>query len=93
LTVRDLADRVLAVSGRPAEIVSRPLPPDDSVRRCPDIARVQGLLGLSPRVSLDAGLRLTLTALAAEIRPRCPESWAAPPRAAETPQAAPAVGR
>ncbi|HEU5432345.1 MAG TPA: NAD-dependent epimerase/dehydratase family protein [Thermomicrobiales bacterium] len=69
LTVRDLADRVLAISGRWLSVVSLPLPPDDPVRRCPDIAKARRLLGWSPRVGLDDGLRMTLAAMATEICP------------------------
>jgi UDP-glucuronate decarboxylase len=67
LTVRELADRVLAIFDRAMDVVSLPLPPDDPVRRCPDIAKARRLLDWSPRVGLDAGLRLTLAAMAAEI--------------------------
>ena len=79
LTVRDVADRVLAACGRDVDVVSRPLPPDDPVRRCPDIAKARRLLGWSPRVGLDAGLRRTLAAMANEICSVIPDSGAAPP--------------
>ncbi len=67
LTVRELAERVQAAAGCRCEIVTLPLPPDDPVRRCPDIARARRLLGWAPRTGLDEGLRLTLAAMAAEM--------------------------
>ncbi|HET7094420.1 MAG TPA: hypothetical protein VFI22_13100, partial [Thermomicrobiales bacterium] len=67
--------------------------PDDPVRRCPDIAKARRLLGWSPRVGLDAGLRRTLAAMAAEMCSGFPDSEAAPPCAAEPLRAARAAGR
>ncbi|MCL7929600.1 UDP-glucuronic acid decarboxylase family protein [Halomonas llamarensis] len=39
-----------------------PLPTDDPRRRCPDIQRARKQLGWQPRISLEAGLNLTLNA-------------------------------
>ncbi len=38
----------------------RPLPVDDPVQRCPDIARARDVLGWEPRVTLETGLRNTI---------------------------------
>lgn len=59
-TVRQLADRVLALTGSTSEIVHRPLPVDDPRVRQPDITRARELLGWEPRVPLDEGLRRTI---------------------------------
>ena len=59
-TVRQLADRVLALTGSKSEIVLRPLPIDDPRVRQPDITRARELLGWEPRVPLDEGLRRTI---------------------------------
>ena len=59
-TVRQLADRVLALTGSKSEIVQRPLPIDDPRVRQPDITRARELLGWEPRVPLDEGLRRTI---------------------------------
>jgi dTDP-glucose 4,6-dehydratase len=59
-TVRQLADRVLALTGSKSEIVRRPLPMDDPRVRQPDITRARELLGWEPRVPLDEGLRRTI---------------------------------
>ncbi|MFH5923589.1 UDP-glucuronic acid decarboxylase family protein [Roseomonas sp. SXEYE002] len=60
LTVLDLAERVLTLTGSRSRIVHRPLPVDDPRRRRPDISRAKALLGWVPRVSLQAGLEATV---------------------------------
>jgi dTDP-glucose 4,6-dehydratase len=49
-TVRQLAERVLALTGSKSEIVLRPLPVDDPRVRQPDITRARTLLGWEPTV-------------------------------------------
>ena len=46
ITVRELAERVIALCGDGAELEKRPLPQDDPVRRCPDITLAQAPAGL-----------------------------------------------
>src|SRR5215510_10037603 len=60
-TVRQLAERVLALTGSKSEIVQRPLPVDDPRVRQPDITRAKQLLGWEPRVPLDEGLQKTIS--------------------------------
>jgi dTDP-glucose 4,6-dehydratase len=60
LTMRQLAERILALTGAKSRIVEKPLPADDPKRRKPDIARARMLLGWEPRVSLEEGLPRTL---------------------------------
>lgn len=60
LTVGDLAQKVLAMTGSSSRIVSRPLPVDDPRRRRPDITLAKQLLGWAPKTSLDAGLTDTI---------------------------------
>lgn len=59
-TVRNLAWRVLALTGSPSVIEARDLPVDDPKVRCPDITRAKNILGWRPEVDLDQGLRLTI---------------------------------
>jgi len=59
-TVRQLAERVLALTGSKSDIVKRPLPVDDPQVRQPDIALARETLGWEPKVSLDEGLRRTI---------------------------------
>src|SRR5687767_11252913 len=60
LTIRQLAERIIALTGSRSRIVSRPLPVDDPRVRQPDITRARTLLGWEPRVPLDEGLARTL---------------------------------
>ncbi len=67
LTVTELLDRVLALTGSTAPVVHMPLPVDDPRRRRPDITRAQTILGWRPSTTLDQGLRLTCDAFAEEL--------------------------
>jgi dTDP-glucose 4,6-dehydratase len=60
LTIRQLAERILALTGSRSRIVKRPLPVDDPRVRQPDITRARERLGWEPRVSLEEGLSTTL---------------------------------
>jgi dTDP-glucose 4,6-dehydratase len=60
LTIRQLAEKVIALTGSRSRIVTRPLPVDDPKIRQPDITRARTLLGWEPRVTLDEGLPRTL---------------------------------
>jgi dTDP-glucose 4,6-dehydratase len=60
LTIRELAERIIAVTGSKSRIVERPLPVDDPKVRQPDITRARTLLGWEPKVPLEDGLRRTL---------------------------------
>jgi len=66
LTILDLIERVLAMTGSRSPVVRRPLPQDDPRRRRPDIARAQSLLGWQPSVALADGLPPTIAWFAAE---------------------------
>ncbi|HEY3279573.1 MAG TPA: UDP-glucuronic acid decarboxylase family protein [Gemmatimonadales bacterium] len=59
-TVRQLAERVIALTGSDSPIVERPLPEDDPKVRQPDIAFARRTLGWEPRVALDEGLGRTI---------------------------------
>ena len=59
-TVRQLAERVLALTGSRSPVVERPLPVDDPQVRQPDITRARQTLDWEPKVSLDDGLRRTI---------------------------------
>jgi UDP-glucuronate decarboxylase len=73
LTVSDLVERVLGLTGSESDIVHRPLPIDDPRRRRPDIARARDILGWEPRVDLQTGLEATAAWFAAELRAARPE--------------------
>src|SRR5262245_59752409 len=54
-TVRDLADKVLALTGSSSQIEKRELPIDDPKVRKPDITRARNILGWTPKVDIDQG--------------------------------------
>ncbi len=60
ISVRELAERVTALTGSRSSIVHRPLPADDPARRRPDITRARTTLGWEPRISLEEGLTKTI---------------------------------
>jgi UDP-glucuronate decarboxylase len=59
-TVAELAHMIIELTGSRSKIERRPLPVDDPVQRCPDIARAKSILGWEPRVPLEAGLKRTI---------------------------------
>lgn len=59
-TIRELAERVLALTGSRSRLVFRPLPADDPKQRQPDIGVAQRELGWQPAVQLDDGLQRTI---------------------------------
>jgi UDP-glucuronate decarboxylase len=67
LTVSDLVERVLRLTGSASSVVNRPLPVDDPRRRRPDIGLAQKLLGWSPTVDLQRGLEATIPYFAREL--------------------------
>jgi dTDP-glucose 4,6-dehydratase len=69
MTLLELAEAVIRATGAQSEIVFEPLPVDDPQIRQPDITRAQQILGWSPEISLDEGLRRTLAVAGA---PRVP---------------------
>jgi len=59
-TVRDLATKILAITGSASRIEYRDLPVDDPHVRCPDITRAKTILGWKPGVGIDQGLHLAI---------------------------------
>ena len=55
-----LAERIIALTGSKSRPVHRPLPMDDPVQRCPDIAKARESLGWEPKVPLEDGLIRTI---------------------------------
>ncbi len=60
IPVRELAERVIDLVNAKSRIVHKPLPQDDPLQRCPDIAMARRELGWEPKVPLEEGLRRTI---------------------------------
>ena len=67
-TIRQLAERVIDLTGSKSQLVHRPLPQDDPKQRQPDISMARDKLGWEPTVNLDEGLKPTIAYFEEEIR-------------------------
>ena len=59
-TIRQLAEKVIALTGSRSKIEARPLPADDPRQRQPDISLARSALGWTPKAQLDEGLKKTI---------------------------------
>ena len=59
-TIRELAEKVIAMTGSKSKLTFLPLPQDDPLQRKPDIAKAEQHLGWHPTVALDRGLERTV---------------------------------
>ena len=59
-TIKQLAEKIIGMTGSRSEIIYKPLPSDDPVRRRPDISLAQKNLNWQPMVNLEQGLAKTI---------------------------------
>ena len=59
-TIRQLAEKVIELTGTSSRLVFKPLPSDDPKQRQPDIAYARRELGWEPRVALEEGMQKTI---------------------------------
>ena len=59
-TIRQLAEKIIELTGSGSSLVLQPLPTDDPRQRCPDITLAKEKLGWEPTVSLEEGLLQTI---------------------------------
>ncbi|MFM2356098.1 MAG: hypothetical protein RLZZ528_1834 [Pseudomonadota bacterium] len=60
MTILELAEAVIRLTGSASKLVYEPLPSDDPVQRKPDITLARKALGWEPRVDLERGLTETI---------------------------------
>src|SRR3979490_2559229 len=60
MTIKQIAETIIRMTGSKSQIVYRPLPTDDPKQRRPDITRARTLLGWEPKVQLEEGLVKTI---------------------------------
>jgi UDP-glucuronate decarboxylase len=58
--VKELAEKVIEMTGADVEISYHPLPQDDPTVRCPDITLAKKELGWEPDIQLEQGLVKTI---------------------------------
>ena len=59
-TIKELAEKIIDLTGSSSKIVYEPLPGDDPKQRRPNIDLARKMLGWEPRVKLDDGLKKTI---------------------------------
>jgi UDP-glucuronate decarboxylase len=60
-TIRELAEKVIALTGARSKLVFMPLPQDDPTQRQPDISLArEKLSGWEPKIQLEEGLMKTI---------------------------------
>jgi UDP-glucuronate decarboxylase len=59
-TIRQLAEKVIELTGAKSEIVFKPLPQDDPMQRQPNIAKAKQHLDWEPKIALEQGLQKTI---------------------------------
>jgi dTDP-glucose 4,6-dehydratase len=67
LSMRELAERIIALTGSESQITYVPRPEDDPTVRQPDITLARTALGWEPKVPLDEGLKRTIEWFRAHI--------------------------
>lgn len=60
ITVKELAETVIRLTGAKSKLVYQPLPQDDPLQRCPDITLAKKELDWQPTVGLEDGLKETV---------------------------------
>jgi len=59
-TIRELAEKVIALTGSKSALIEKPLPTDDPKQRRPDISLAKAKLGYQPKIPLAEGLKPTV---------------------------------
>jgi len=59
ITIKELSEEILNLTGSKSEIRYLPLPNDDPLSRCPDITKAKTILNWEPKVSRSDGLKAT----------------------------------
>jgi UDP-glucuronate decarboxylase len=60
-TIKELAEKIITLTGAKSKLIFQELPEDDPVRRRPDISKAEELLSWQPAIDLDAGLQKTIS--------------------------------
>jgi UDP-glucuronate decarboxylase len=66
-TIRQLAEKVIKLTGSSSELAFEPLPSDDPRQRRPDVSLAKSALGWAPTTPLDQGLPKTVAYFRAQL--------------------------
>ena len=69
-TIKELAEKVISLTGSKSKLVFRPLPSDDPRQRRPDISLAKAKLDWQPTVQLEEGLKKTIAYFDALLKER-----------------------
>lgn len=69
-TIRELAEKVIELTGSGSKLIFKPLPSDDPMQRCPDITLAKEHLGWEPSIALAEGLKKTIPYFESLLRKR-----------------------
>ncbi len=69
-SIRELAEKVIELTGSRSSLVHKPLPSDDPTQRRPDIRLAREKLGWEPVIPLEEGLKRTIPYFEALLRSR-----------------------
>jgi len=59
-TIKELAEKVIEMTGSNSKLIYEPLPQDDPTQRKPDITLAKAELGWEPGITLEQGLKPTI---------------------------------
>jgi len=59
-SIRELAEKIIGMTGSTSALIEKPLPEDDPLQRCPDISLAKQKLNWQPTVALEEGLERTI---------------------------------
>ena len=76
ISLKDLTEEILELTGHKAELTYKPLPADDPKQRQPDITKAKTILKWSPKVSRSEGLKKTYE----YFKSLPPEEWSKLPK-------------
>ncbi len=68
ITISELAELIIRLTGSKSKLVKLPLPQDDPIRRCPDVGLAKKQLGWEPKISLEEGLKETISYFMARLK-------------------------
>lgn len=69
-TIRELAERIVDMTGSGSHLIFKPLPSDDPTQRRPDISLAREKLAWEPRIQLEEGLRKTIAYFEEQLKQR-----------------------